>query len=191
MQDSGRVLHPVPHNRGKEPIILDEADAPADDELSSGSSLPLGLSPPKNTREKSRKRTSHCPAFNNVVNGASRRARREAGKGQNQPNRAPDDVSVLPESTMASMLFVHQTFGIGPTFYIPPAAPIRGPNDMLSSPLGQRILDYKPPHGFVIPAFSMFAGSIDPYDHMLHYNQEMILNATNDRVLCKVFPASL
>ena len=29
------------------------------------------------------------------------------------------------------------------------------------------------------------------YDHMLHYNQAMTLNASNDRLLCKVFPANL
>ena len=45
--------------------------------------------------------------------------------------------------------------------------------------------------GFVIPAFATFDGSADPYDHMLHYNQTMILNVDNDRLLCKVFPASL
>ena len=62
---------------------------------------------------------------------------------------------------------------------------------MLSSPLGQHILDYEPPRGFVIPAFATFDGSTDPYDHMLHYNQAMILNAGNDLLLCKVFSASL
>ena len=62
---------------------------------------------------------------------------------------------------------------------------------MLSLPLGQHILDYEPPHGFVIPVFTTFDGSTDPYDHMLHFNQAMILNADNDRLLCKVFPASL
>ena len=62
---------------------------------------------------------------------------------------------------------------------------------MLSSPLGQHILEYEPPRGYVILAFTMFDGSVDPYDHMLHYNQVMMLNAGNDRLLCKVFPASL
>ena len=62
---------------------------------------------------------------------------------------------------------------------------------MLSFPLGQHILDYEPPRGFVILSFSMYDGSSDPYDHMLHFNQAMILNARNDRLLCKVFPASL
>ena len=45
-------MHPIPCNKGKEPIILDEADAPTDDKLSSGSSPPLSLSPAKNTRLK-------------------------------------------------------------------------------------------------------------------------------------------
>ena len=37
----------------------------------------------------------------------------------------------------------------------------------------------------------MYDGSTDPYDHMLHFNQTMILSAGNDRLMCKVFPASL
>ena len=62
---------------------------------------------------------------------------------------------------------------------------------MLSSPLGQHSLDNEPPRGFVILPFAMYDGSSDPYDHMLHFNQAMILNIGNDRLLCKVFPASL
>ena len=42
-----------------------------------------------------------------------------------------------------------------------------------------------------MPTFAMFNGSSDPYDHMLHYNQAMTLNAGNDNLLCKVFLASL
>ena len=42
-----------------------------------------------------------------------------------------------------------------------------------------------------MPTFNMFYGSNYPYDHMLHFNQAMTLNANNDRLLCKVFPASL
>ena len=42
-----------------------------------------------------------------------------------------------------------------------------------------------------MPTFTMFDDSSDPYDHMLHYNQAMTLNAGNDHLLCKVFPASL
>ena len=62
---------------------------------------------------------------------------------------------------------------------------------MLSWPLREHILDYEPPHEFVIPTFTMFDGSVDPSDHMLNYNQTMTLNAENDYLLCKVFPTSL
>ena len=62
---------------------------------------------------------------------------------------------------------------------------------MLKSLLGQHILDYEPPRGFAIQTFTMFDGSADPYDHMLHHNQVMTLNAGNNHLLFKVFPASL
>ena len=130
-------------------------------------------------------------AFSDAVSGVFRWARREADRGQNQPDRAPGNASVLPASAMPSMSFVHPAFGTRPTFYMLLAVPIQGPDDIPSSPLGQHILDYEPPRGFVIPAFSMFNGSIDPHDHILHYDQAMILNAGNNPLLCKVFPVSL
>ena len=97
----------------------------------------------------------------------------------------------LPVGTMPPMPLIHPTFGTWPTFYMLPTTLICKLDDMLSSPLVQHILDYEPPRGFDISTFSTFDGSTDPYDHMLHYNQAMILNADNDRLLCKVFPASL
>ena len=62
---------------------------------------------------------------------------------------------------------------------------------MLSSPPRRHILDHELLCGFFIPTFTMFDGSIDPYDHMLHYNKAMTLNSGNDLLLCKVFQASL
>ena len=88
---------------------------------------------------------------------------------------------------MPPMSFVHPTFGTRLTFDKPPTSLIKRPDDMISSPVGQYILDYESPHRFIIPTFSMFDGSIDPYDHMLHYNQAMILKTCNDHLLCKVF----
>ena len=99
--------------------------------------------------------------------------------------------SGLPASMMPPMPLVHLAFGAGLTFYMPPITLIRRLDDMLSLPLWQHILDYKPPHGFVIPAFATFDGSADTYDHILHYNQAMILNVGNDLLLCKVILASL
>ena len=98
---------------------------------------------------------------------------------------------VLPTGMMPPMLLVHLAFGTRPTFYMLPAALIRRLNDMLSSPLGQHILEYESPRGFFVPTFATFDCFVDPYDHMLHYNQAMILNADNNRLLCKVFLASL
>ena len=108
--------------------------------------------------------------------------------GRTNRFKSPRNASVVPDGTMLPM---HPAFGVGPKFYTQPAALIQGPNDMLSSPLGQHIFSYVLPRGFVILAFTMFDGSNDPYDHMLHYNQEMTLNVGNDHLLCKVFSASL
>ena len=101
------------------------------------------------------------------------------------------EASMLPVRMIPPVPLLHPSFDTGPTFYMPSAPLIRGPDDMLSSPLGQHILDYEQPRRFFILAFTMFDGSIDPYDHILHYNQAMTLNASNDCLLCKVFSASL
>ena len=89
VQDSGRAAYPITRNKGNEPVIPTDVDTPADDELSSGSSPSLSLSPTKNARESpkanSLKRPSCHPAFNDDVNGASHRARREIRRKQNQP----------------------------------------------------------------------------------------------------------
>ena len=93
---------------------------------------------------------------------------------------------------MASPLpFMYHIAKAPPAPHLVSFTAVRGPEDMLSSPLGQHILSYEPPHDFAIPPFDMYDGSSDPYDHMLHFNQVMILSAGNDRLLCKVFPASL
>ena len=87
VRDSDRVVHPIARNRGKGPIILDDVDTPADDDLSSSSFPSLSLSPTKNAREskkaKLRKKPSHRLAFNDAISSASRRARREAIRKQN------------------------------------------------------------------------------------------------------------
>ena len=81
-------MHSIARNRGRKPIIPDDVDTLTDDELSLGSSPCLGLSLANNAWEsikaKSCKSPTHHPAFSDVVSGASRRARREAGKRYNQ-----------------------------------------------------------------------------------------------------------
>ena len=64
-------------------------------------------------------------------------------------------------------------------------------DDMLSTPFSSRIINYKPPRGFLVPKFSAYDGSNDPFDHIMRYRQLMTLDIGNDTLLCKVFPASL
>ena len=194
-QDNCRDMQLIASNKGKGPVVLDDFDTPTNDELSLGSPPSLNLLLTKNTwestRTRSRKRPSPHLAFSDAVNGASRRARREAGRRQYRPCQALENPQMLPSGTMPLVPPTYLAFGTTPTFYVPPAALIRRPDNMLSSPLRQHILDYESPRGFAIPTFTTFDGSANPYDHMLHYNQVMMLNANNDRLLCKVLLACL
>ncbi|XP_034708879.1 uncharacterized protein LOC117931916 [Vitis riparia] len=66
--------------------------------------------------------------------------------------------------------------------------------DMPPAPRGagcSRIIKYEPPRGFIVPKFSTYDGSNDPFDHIMHYRQLMTLDIGNDMLLCKVFPANL
>ena len=90
-----------------------------------------------------------------------------------------------------SLPFMYPTFGVAPAPHMLTSTTVWGLEDMLSSLLGQHILSYEPPRGFTIPSFSMYDGSFDSYDHMLHSTRQMILSAGNDRLLCKVFPTTL
>ena len=117
--------------------------------------------------------------------------RKKPSRDQRPPTPAhqyvPDRAGGFP-STVPSM---YLPFGAAPPLQLIFSSAFQGPQDMLSTPLGQHILDYDPPRSFSIPPFAMYDGSSDPYDHMLHFNQAMILKSGDDRLLCKVFPASL
>ena len=185
-----RPFPPSRPGKGKEAIIPDDIDLPANDELSSGSSPLLCRSSSSNATEaRSRKRSSRRP--NQSIGVARHQKRREPSRGQQPPipaqQYAPDPTRGLPQLLPS----IYPPFGATPAPQTVFASAVRGPQDMLSTPLGQHILDYDPPHGFSIPPFSMYDGSSDPYDHMLYYNQTMILSTGDDRLLCKVFPANL
>ena len=61
-------------------------------------------------------------------------------------------------------------------------------DNMLSMSFCSHIIHYDSPRGLLVPKFSTYDGSSDPFDHIMHYRQLMTLN---DALLCKVFPASL
>ena len=107
------------------------------------------------------------------------------------PKMCPRGTRAWHRGVAPPLPFMYPTFGAAPAPHMLTSTTVRGPEDMLSSPLGQHIVSYEPPHGFVIPSFAMYDGSSNPYDHMLNFNQVMILNVGDDRLLCKVFSASL
>ena len=120
-----------------------------------------------------------------------RQVRREFSRERRQTERALEHILVWLGGATPPLPFEYSAFGTASIPFIPVPTAVRGPQDMLSSPLWHHILSYEPPHGFTIPQFAMYDGSSDLYDHMMHFNQAMILSAGNDRLLCKVFPASL
>ena len=64
-------------------------------------------------------------------------------------------------------------------------------NDMMTTPFAQHVFMYEPPRGYTIPEFVMYDGSYDPFDHLMHYWQMIMLDIGNEELLCKVFLASL
>ena len=187
---SNHPAPPVKHNKGKEPILPSDNDAATDDELSFGSSPLADLSPPKNNVEvestkKPPRRSSRS------VSAIHRRVRREINRERRLSEQATENVPTWHRGVAASLPFMCPTFGAAPAPHMLTSTTVQGPEDMLSSPLGQHILSYEPPCGFAMLSFTMYDDSSDPYDHMLHFNQAMILNAGNDHLICKVFPARL
>ena len=145
--------------------------------------------PPNSAETQSRKRPPR--RLSRSISIAQRRVRREANKDRRQSEPAHEYALERPWGVAPSMPSMYPPFGVATAPHMFFSSALRGPQHMLSSPLGQHILNYDPPRSFYIPPFAMYDGSSDPYDHMLHFNRAMILNAGDDRFLCKVFPASL
>ncbi|RVW53140.1 hypothetical protein CK203_080640 [Vitis vinifera] len=61
-------------------------------------------------------------------------------------------------------------------------------DDMLSMPFCSHIIHYEPPRGFLVPKFSTYDGSSDPFDHIMHYRQLMTLDIGNDALLWQNIP---
>ena len=177
-------------SKGKEVAALDDVDLPADDELSSDSSpLPRHSPSPNAAEAHSRKRPPRRSS--RTISVARRRVRREPSRDQRTPSPAHQYVHNRAGGLPPPVLSTYPLYGAAPVPQMIVLSAVRGPHDIISTPLGQHIVDYDPPRGFSIPPLAMYDDSSDPYDHMLHYNQAMILNAGDDRLLYKVFLASL
>lgn len=73
----------------------------------------------------------------------------------------------------------------------PPDSISRRLDDILSMLFSPYIINYEPLRGFMVPKFSTYDGTNDPFDDIMHYRQLMTLDIGNDVLLCKIFPASL
>ena len=160
IKNTRESIHPAPtvkQNKGKEPIWSDNNDAAVNDKLSFGSSLLLDLPPPKNNVEaESRKRPPLRSS--GFVRGVPHRVLREFSRERRQSEHASKNVPAWQGGVTPSLSFGYPTFGAAPTLYKPAPTAVWGPEDMLSSPLGQHILSYESPCGFVIRHFlSMMA----------------------------------
>ena len=156
-------------NKGKELALPDHSGPLADDELSSGSFPLLCHSPPRSNAEaESRKRPPRHSS--RAISGTHRRMQRQANRDMPHSELAPEHMPTRVEGVAPQFLPAQYPYGVPPALNAASYPPVRGPYDMLSSPLGQHILDYEPPRGFVIPPFAMYDGSSYPYDHMLHFD---------------------
>ncbi|RVW85528.1 hypothetical protein CK203_044090 [Vitis vinifera] len=67
----------------------------------------------------------------------------------------------------------------------PPLAPSAKAGRHTLHAFCSHIIHYDPPRGFLVPKFSTYDGSSDPFDHIMHYRQLMTLDIGNDALLCK------
>ena len=182
IENARGVSHPAPlvkQNKGKEPIRSEDSDAVEDAKLSSGSSPFPYLTPLKSNGEAELRKRPLRRCSRSISN-MPRQVRREFSRERRQSERAPKNVPAWLGGAASSLRFGYPTVGAALVPYMPAPTTVQGPEDMLSSPLGQHISSYEPPCDFAIPPFAMYAGSSDPYDHMLHFNLAMILSAGND-----------
>ena len=144
-------------NKGKEPLLPDHSDHQADDELSSNNSpLPRRSPPLSNAEAKSRKRPPRQSS--RAMSGTRRRVRREDSRDGPRSQLAPEHIATRFGGAALPLLHTRYPPGALPFSHAALYPPVQGPYDMLSSPLGQHILDYEPPRGFVIPPFAMYDG---------------------------------
>nr|XP_023887625.1 uncharacterized protein LOC111999720 [Quercus suber] len=54
----------------------------------------------------------------------------------------------------------------------------------------RRINKARLPHWFSQPTFTIYNGRTDPVEHVIYFNQKMVVHASNEALICKVFPSS-
>ena len=142
-------------NKGKEPVIFGDDDSSTEDECPPEGPHPRVLyqeGTPEVAQGPNREGNIHT-ALPLVTPSVALPVGLESRLTGGKTNRFNPLETLMPP--------MHPAFGAWPIFYVKPTTLILGPDN---------ILNYEPPRGFFMPAFTMCDGSNDPYDHMLHYN---------------------
>ncbi|XP_062009701.1 uncharacterized protein LOC133726207 [Rosa rugosa] len=63
--------------------------------------------------------------------------------------------------------------------------------DVGKSPFSDDILNTAKPRRFTTPVFHKYDGTTDPVDHIKGYKQQMSIETTDEKLMCKIFPSSL
>ncbi|XP_024172011.1 uncharacterized protein LOC112178021 [Rosa chinensis] len=63
--------------------------------------------------------------------------------------------------------------------------------DVGKSPFTDDILNAAKPRRFTTPVFQKYVGTTDPVDHIKGYKQQMSIETTDEKLMCKIFPSSL
>ncbi|XP_075665145.1 uncharacterized protein LOC142634761 [Castanea sativa] len=67
----------------------------------------------------------------------------------------------------------------------------RALNQISRSPFTCRIEGGKLPRRFTQPTLTMYSGRTDLVEHVIHFNQRMVVHSRNEALMCKIFPSSL
>ena len=58
-------------------------------------------------------------------------------------------------------------------------------------PFTRNIKDASFPRRFHQPTFTLYTSRSDPMEHVIHFNQKMVVHSKDEVLMCKIFPSSL
>ena len=169
---AGQSREPLPPfspsrlGKGKEVVVPYDIDLPADDELSSGNS-PLPRRSPSSNAVEAHFRKRPPRRSSRSVSVARHQTRREPSRDQRPPMPAQQYVPDPTEGLPRLVTTIYPPFGATLTPQTVFAPVVWGPQDMLSTPLGQHILDYDPPPPPVAFPYHLLPCTTTPPIHMI------------------------
>ncbi|KAK9912526.1 hypothetical protein M0R45_036388 [Rubus argutus] len=110
----------------------------------------------------------------------------KAGGSEHSPTQTKKPKMLEWQIRLEKMLQAHTKSNQSPT-----EMAIEAVGSIDKSPFTKDIMQVKKPPKFTTPEFIKFEGKTDPVEHIHQYQQEMILESDDERLLFKLFPSSL